>query len=204
MLPEERKLLILSAAKEMFAIKGYHETSINDIIKRAGIARGTFYLYFKDKRGIFDALFDQLLKRINDSVERIVIAPGSKPPIEQIADNLKRVFQLAMDDSELTRILFRHAPGLDSITDQKIEGFYNKIAALIESALTLGVYMNIVKNGDLNLISVFIMGGVKEITDRITRPENNMPQLDRLIKDLIEFNLYGLAVNGGKQGSRGA
>ena len=193
MLPEERKLSILNAAKEMFAINGYHDTSISDIIKRADIARGTFYLYFKDKREIFDALFDQLLQKINESLMRVTIAPDQKPPLDQIAENLHRIFQLAMNDPELARILFRHAPGLDSITDQKIEGFYNKIASLVEGALVLGEKMNIVKKGDFKLISIFITGGVKEIMDRITRPENHMPQIDKIIKELIEFNLQGLA-----------
>ena len=193
MLPEERKLSILNAAKEMFAINGYHDTSISDIIKRADIARGTFYLYFKDKREIFDALFDQLLQKINESLMRVTIAPDQKPPLDQIAENLHRIFQLAMNDPELARILFRHAPGLDSITDQKIEGFYNKIASLVEGALVLGEKMNIVKKGDFKLISIFITGGVKEIMDRITRPENHMPQIDKIIKELIDVNLHGLS-----------
>ncbi len=193
MLPEERKLSILNAAKEMFAINGYHDTSISDIIKRADIARGTFYLYFKDKREIFDALFDQLLQRINESLERVVISPDQKPPLDQITENLNRIFKLAMNDPELARILFRHAPGIDSITDQKIEGFYSKIASLIEGALSLGEKMNIVKKGDFKLMSLFMMGGVKEIMDRINRPENSMPQIDTLIKELMDFNLHGMA-----------
>jgi AcrR family transcriptional regulator len=195
MLPEERRLSILNAAKEMFAINGYHDTSISDIIKRADIARGTFYLYFKDKREIFDALFDQLLQSINESLKRVVISTDQKPPLDQIAENLHRIFQLAMNDPELARILFRHAPGLDSITDQKIEGFYNKIASLIEDALSLGEKMSIIKDGDFKLISIFIMGGVKEIMDKITRPENHMPQIDKIIKELIDFNLNGLSAN---------
>ncbi len=178
----------------MFAIKGYHETSISDIIKRADIARGTFYLYFKDKREIFDALFDQLLEQINASVRRVTVGDDQKPPLEQIADNMKRVFQFATDDPELARILFRHAPGLDSITDQKIDGFYNKITSVIESALILGTQMDLIKQCNLKLIAAFVMGGTKEIMDKITRPDNNLPQLEIIIKELIDFVLYGLSV----------
>ena len=183
----------------MFAIKGYHETSISDIIKRADIARGTFYLYFKDKREIFDALFDQLLQRINESLHRVELSPDRKPPLGQIADNLNRVFKLAVEDPELARILFRHAPGLDSITDQKIEVFYSKIASLIESALALGVQMNLVRAVDLKLLSLYMLGGVKEIMDMITRPQNTMPAIDLLIKELLDFNLHGLAAASAQQ-----
>ncbi|MCL5277210.1 MAG: TetR/AcrR family transcriptional regulator [Deltaproteobacteria bacterium] len=194
MLPEQRKQSILSSAKEMFAIKGYHETSISDIIKRADIARGTFYLYFKDKRGVFDALFDELLSRINSDVKRVVVGDDQKPPLGQIADNMKRVFQFATDDPELARILFRHAPGLDTITDQKIDSFYNKLTSVVESALTLGTQMGLVKQCNLKLIAAFLMGGIKEIMDKMARPENGFPQLDVIIKELIDFSLYGLSV----------
>lgn len=45
----ERRQQILDAAKHVFAEAGYHGASINAIIERAEIARGTFYLYFESK-----------------------------------------------------------------------------------------------------------------------------------------------------------
>ncbi|MBX0312473.1 MAG: TetR/AcrR family transcriptional regulator, partial [Sulfurihydrogenibium sp.] len=38
---------IIVAAKELFSTKGYHETKVSDIVEKAGVAQGTFYLYFK-------------------------------------------------------------------------------------------------------------------------------------------------------------
>jgi len=43
---EERRAQVLRHAKRIFAHKGYHRTNVADIISRARIARGTFYLYF--------------------------------------------------------------------------------------------------------------------------------------------------------------
>src|SRR3990167_4329719 len=54
----ERRTQILGVAREMFASRGYHETSIQDLLDRADIARGTFYLHFDSKRAIFDELID--------------------------------------------------------------------------------------------------------------------------------------------------
>ena len=58
MLREERRERVLRAAMQVFAQKGYHATSVGDIIKQAEIARGTFYLYFENKRQIFEAILD--------------------------------------------------------------------------------------------------------------------------------------------------
>jgi len=51
---KERELY--SAAYELFITKGANNTAIDDIVKKAGVAKGTFYLYFKDKYDIIDKL----------------------------------------------------------------------------------------------------------------------------------------------------
>lgn len=44
------------AAYDLFTTKGIHNTAINDIVKKAGVAKGTFYLYFKDKYDLLDKI----------------------------------------------------------------------------------------------------------------------------------------------------
>lgn len=53
---ENKKKDLLNAAFELFISKGFHNTSIADIVRKAGIAKGTFYLYFKDKTDIRNRL----------------------------------------------------------------------------------------------------------------------------------------------------
>lgn len=47
---------LYDAAYELFTTKGINNTAIDDIVKKAGVAKGTFYLYFKDKYDIFDKI----------------------------------------------------------------------------------------------------------------------------------------------------
>lgn len=58
--PEVRRLEIIQAAKELFEREGYANTSVESIIKKSGIAKGTFYHYFKAKKEVLDALVDQI------------------------------------------------------------------------------------------------------------------------------------------------
>lgn len=46
---EKKKAALFSAALELFTVKGFEKTTISDIAEKAGIAKGTFYLYFEDK-----------------------------------------------------------------------------------------------------------------------------------------------------------
>ncbi|SFH57089.1 transcriptional regulator, TetR family [Priestia megaterium] len=52
---------ILRATIEVISEKGLHKTSISDIVKKVGIAQGTFYLYFSSKKALIPAIADNLL-----------------------------------------------------------------------------------------------------------------------------------------------
>ncbi len=49
---KQKRDALLNTAYELFTTKGIHATAISDIVKRAGVAKGTFYLYFRDKYDI--------------------------------------------------------------------------------------------------------------------------------------------------------
>ena len=72
---------MLDAAVQMFSVNGYHETSIQDILNGANIARGTFYLHFDSKRAIFDELIDDFLGRIRGVITFVDLRPGALPPL---------------------------------------------------------------------------------------------------------------------------
>lgn len=53
---KQKREALLNTAYELFTTKGIHSTAISDIVKQAGVAKGTFYLYFKDKYDIKNKL----------------------------------------------------------------------------------------------------------------------------------------------------
>ena len=69
MKPEHRRKQILEIAKKVFAARGYYNTNIEMICKKAGVGRGTIYRYFKNKEDIFAVLLD------NESPTPLVIEP---------------------------------------------------------------------------------------------------------------------------------
>ncbi|WP_432723684.1 TetR/AcrR family transcriptional regulator [Jeongeupia wiesaeckerbachi] len=69
---EARPHEILEAALELFAEKGYAATRIDEIAKRAGVTRGTPYLYFAGKEDIFKALINELLLPALDEAEAVL------------------------------------------------------------------------------------------------------------------------------------
>lgn len=63
---------ILETAFDLFTEKGLKETSIQDIVDTAGVGKGTFYLYFKDKYDIRDSLIEKKSSRLfSDAIEAL-------------------------------------------------------------------------------------------------------------------------------------
>jgi AcrR family transcriptional regulator len=70
--PKERRDEILDVADELFRTKGYEATTTNDILDKAGIARGTLYYYFKAKDDILNAVIDRSIDRGVEQLYQIV------------------------------------------------------------------------------------------------------------------------------------
>lgn len=74
----ERQEQILAAAFEEFAAKGYAEARLDDVAQRAGIAKGTIYLYFRNKKLLFRAVLHSLIHGVFEDFEVFVRTfPGS-------------------------------------------------------------------------------------------------------------------------------
>ena len=69
--PEERRLEIIKTAEKLFREKGYSKTPVDAIIKEMGVAKGTYYYYFKSKEDVLEAIVDYQLNQLVQMVEQI-------------------------------------------------------------------------------------------------------------------------------------
>lgn len=60
---DERLIEFLDTAQQLFFQKGYEKTSVNDIIEKVGVAKGTFYHYFKSKVDLLDKLVERFTEK---------------------------------------------------------------------------------------------------------------------------------------------
>jgi AcrR family transcriptional regulator len=79
--PDTRRQQLLEAATWVFARKGYRRAGVGDIIARASVARGTFYLYFESKEQVFLAIVEDFHRRISQA-----ITTTSEPPTLPLPD----------------------------------------------------------------------------------------------------------------------
>lgn len=188
---QERRAQVLRHAKRIFARKGYHRTNVADIISRARIARGTFYLYFANKKDLFEELLQQVLQELARRIQRIRLGPGEPEPAEQLRENLRRVMQFVLSEPDLTSILLSHALGFDQDLDLRIQSFYDRVAEQIKRSLDLGISMGLVRECETSTAAYCILGGVKETIVQLTRQE--AADIDGLVEEILRFGLSGVA-----------
>jgi len=75
--PEERKNEFIDIAEQLFIKKGYENTAVSDIVKKAKVAKGTFYYYFKTKEEILDLITDRYINFNVEGYEKIANEKGS-------------------------------------------------------------------------------------------------------------------------------
>jgi AcrR family transcriptional regulator len=85
----ERREAILAAALEEFAASGFAATRLDDVARRAGVAKGTIYLYFRDKESLFQELVRATLSPVIGAIET---AQVRDIPARMIAEMIADIF----------------------------------------------------------------------------------------------------------------
>lgn len=157
---EIRRQEILVAARELFVKNGYEQTSINDILKIVGIAKGTFYYYFDSKIEVLESIILDIVeegarkaeKILKDKsiplVNRIMLAMMAQAPefegSDDIKEELHKVENAKLEQLYTREMLKRMTPLLEEPLLEGIEkGIFNMKypTECLESILLLGYMM---------------------------------------------------------------
>lgn len=135
---EERRNEILNTAQTLFVTKGYMKTTINDILQAIGIAKGTFYHYFKSKEEVLDAIIERIIQAdvakaqdiARDStmsaIEKLFAillaqAPQQGDQKEQLIEHFHQPDNAEMHQKSLVQAVNRLSPILTEVIQQGIE-----------------------------------------------------------------------------------
>lgn len=129
---------ICAAAKEVFFLKGYTATTLEDIAQAAGSQRSTLYNHFKDKNEVLAAIADDYLAKVVEVIQRL---PSPKPSRAQI-DAWIQDFANFVAEQRTPTVLIVHSSAMHEIPpavldfgDKLIEAFARHVPAF---AATLG------------------------------------------------------------------
>jgi len=103
--PETRKAELIDTAEELFRTRGYHQTSVSDIVKNIGVAQGTFYYYFETKEDVLEAIISRIVISILNELEELVENQAVSAK-EKICQMVQLFFGKLKDEEALLAVLF--------------------------------------------------------------------------------------------------
>jgi AcrR family transcriptional regulator len=99
---------LISAARRLFAERGYEDVPADEIASAAGLTRGAMYHHFADKRALFEAVFEELEAEMTEQLGEIL---ASAPPDDLIRAALRAFLDICTRD-EVVRIALTEAPAV--------------------------------------------------------------------------------------------
>src|SRR5690349_8571624 len=101
---------LLQAAMEVFAARGYHGTTVDDIVSASATSKGAFYHYFSSKQDVFLTLMDTLAGLVEAGAEAAIA--GEPTGLGKVEGALTVVLEMADARRDLVKILLVEAVGL--------------------------------------------------------------------------------------------
>lgn len=182
----DRRERIVDNATELFAAKGYHGTTIDEIVQATGIAKGTFYVYFDSKEEILVEVIKRLIENTLARIESKLGKGERKDLVSRIEIKGQEMLDLYLERSELLYMLLGETVGNPRLMNQLRE-VYRQLASRIEEDIREGVEAGeIFPFGDLEVISYALVGMGQSIAillsgDRETRKEDTWKTLHEFI-----------------------
>lgn len=195
---QEREELILQAAEEVLAEKGYYETSIDEIAARVGIAKGTVYLHFPGKEDLVIAILERNAQAMVELVEAtIATASGNREKLEAILrfvyggffdpgkKHLMQLPYIVMNSAELRRVFVEKKGCMRGKWD-RLEAF---VASILEDGKAAGEFDKTMPTPVM--ISTFFSLLSPRSFERLTA--DNQMQVSDFVKHLERFYFKGIA-----------
>lgn len=184
---------IFSAARSEFSRKGYRAATVSDLIREAGIARGTFYKYFPNKRQVLYEMVAGVLKTVQAAILDILNFQDRGSLVDRMRDGLELSYRVFLDNRPVMTVYFAEAfqsdPGFYAIWDE----FHRRMMTLFSKVLEKGAQAGVLREVDRKIVSramfmVFLqvpfwdilLGGVVELDAGL------------LADEMVRFVLVGL------------
>lgn len=135
--PAETRRLLLEAALELFAEKGFSRASMQDVVTQAGLTKGAFYHHFATKDDVLHIIHDEFIDRALAAQEDAIATHST--PTEQLAVMAYETTLICIEYQKHVMVFFRELHVLDGDVKDEILEKRRRSTAIFEETVRRGV-----------------------------------------------------------------
>jgi AcrR family transcriptional regulator len=176
----QRREQIMAAAKEVFARKGFHATTIADIAKQAGLAYGSIYWYFDSKEELFHALMAvqevALRARVATTLSELNGSPvrGQASLRALLKASVQATFEFFEADKATVKLLFRDAYALGDRFEKHLAGIYERFIDDIETVIVAAQQRGEMVSAPPRMVAYTVAALVGQLAHRRLRTDDDV------------------------------
>ena len=189
----DKRHLIITAAQEVFSQVGFDRARISDIARRAGVADGTIYLYFKSKDELLISLFEERVAPAMEAIEAKV-QEGHQDPRERFAQLIRAYLGAMQSDPSLGSIITMQVrQSRRFVTDydnRPLAKFFSVLRAILDDGIKQGLFR---RDVSIDALRWMVFGSLDAFTLAWGIGRNSATDLNDLGDHLVRLTLRGLS-----------
>jgi TetR/AcrR family fatty acid metabolism transcriptional regulator len=185
-----RRAKLVSAAATLFARQGVANTAVSDIVKAAGVAQGTFYLYFASKDDAVLAVVERIADQIIDAATARI--ETGRSAVEKLLLLSAVLSQVAQEPGSADLIDVMHRAENRALHDRLAEGMLPRLVPLLEEVVEQGRAEGVFDVPDTRSAAWFVLAGLRGVELAGTA----VPEMPRALELATELALRALGYEG--------
>jgi TetR/AcrR family fatty acid metabolism transcriptional regulator len=183
---DDKRQRILQAAARVFARKGYHGARVSEIARRADVADGTIYLYFRNKEDILVSLFDEvMIEHLRQGREELGALQGAPAKLRAIAQRHLGLLGGNRDLAVVFQVELRQSTKfMERFTASWLHDYFDLLAEIIEEGQAEG---SLRADVPLKIVSKSFFGALDEMVTSwiLSRHDYDLSDLAGPVVDLL-------------------
>ena len=187
---DARRAELVSAATAVFARRGVANTAVSDIVKAAGVAQGTFYLYFDSKDDAVLAVVDRIANGICEQTAARIGAAASA--VDKLTSFSGVLSEAGAQPGAAVVVDLMHLPENRLLHDRLAEDITRRLVPLLEAIVEQGLADGVFSVDDTRAAAWFVLAGLQSVELAGTA----IGEMPAALAKAIEFALRALGYQG--------
>ena len=172
------KQAIHKAVMEVIAEEGLQGITMGRVAKNAGIAKGTIYLYFKDKEDLIRSAIESIFEPMIENI--MAILTGTLPPDQKLREGVKQIFETSIKHRNAVQIVLYNLSVMKLHEKRYMNKRFNELMAQMTKVIQEGIDSGLFKNMDASTMTMMFVESTNAVISKYLWLENDPKAINKV------------------------